>query len=314
MQIQQLRYLIAAAEEGSFRAAAKKLYVSQSALSVAIKELEQETNTTIFNRTTRGITLTAEGVELVGYARQIIEQADLMLTRYASNRQEGTRFSVSSQHYTIVIEAFGDFVDTHPADSFEYQLRETYTNEVIGDVSEGRSELGFIYLSNYNDRVITRALGEAGLSFKSLFVARPHVFVSEDDPLASQGSIELDELADMVRYEHEQGIESSSYYSEEPLSSIPSRRRIVLSDNGTLARLLREHKGYTIATGVFPTNEGLVPVPLDCDEIMNVGFVSRTDAKPTALREEFLRLLARRVLSYADTVEPSSTTFEYAEG
>lgn len=311
MQIQQLRYLIAAAEEGSFRAAAKKLYVSQSALSVSIKDLEQETNTTIFSRTTRGITLTSEGVELVGYARQIIEQADLMLNRYAPGRSDEVRFSVSSQHYSIVIEAFGDFIEAHPGSAFEYQLRETYTNEVISDVSEGRSEIGVIYLSNFNDRVINRALEAAGLEFKSLFVAQPHVFVGEGRPFAERDSIEPSELADMVRFEHEQGIESSSYYSEEPLSSIPNKRRVIVSDNGTLTRLLSEHDGYTIATGVFPTNSGVVPVPLETDEIMNVGYIARSEVHPSALRESFLGLLARRIMRYTDIVEPSSTVFDY---
>lgn len=310
MQLQQLRYLIAAAEYGSFRAAAQKLYVSQSSLSVAIKDLEQETGTTIFNRTSRGITLTNEGVELLGYAKQIIEQADLMLSRYSRDRAAETRFAVSSQHYSFVVEAFGDFIDAHDSEAYDFQLHETYTNEVISDVSEGRSEVGIIYLSNYNDRVITHALDSANLAFTSLFVAQPHVFVGAEHPMAGRTLVEPQELAAMTRYEHEQGIESSSYYSEEPLSTIPCKRRITLSDNGTLARLLSSHDGYTIATGVFPTTSGIVPVPLDTDEIMNVGLIARTGAEPSGLRQEFLRLLATRIMRYTDTIEPSSATFD----
>lgn len=313
MQLQQLRYLIAAAEYGSFRAAAQKLFVSQSSLSVAIKDLEQETGTTIFNRTSRGITLTNEGVELLGYARQIIEQADLMMSRYSRNRTDQARFAVSCQHYSFVVEAFGQFVDAHEDESYDFQLHETYTNEVISDVGEGRSEAGIIYLSNYNDRVITRALEAANLTFRSLFVVQPHVFVGKDHPLAKRDVVKPEELSGMTRYEHDHGIESSSYYSEEPLSTIPCSKRVTLSDNGTLARLLGEHDGYTIATGVFPTNSGIVPVPIETDEIMNVGLIEVADVEPSDLRREFLHLLACRILKYADTIEPSSTTFELAQ-
>lgn len=311
MQLQQLRYLIAAAECGSFRAAAAKLYVSQSSLSVAIKDLEQETATTIFNRTSRGITLTSEGAELLGYAKQIIEQADLMLSRYSRDRADETRFSVSSQHYSIIVEAFGDFLDAHVGEPFDLQLRETYTNEVISDVSEGRSDIGIIYLSNYNDRVIKRALDSASLSFLSLFVAQPHVLVSAHHPLAGHDIVSPEELSELTRFEHDQGIASSSYYSEEPLSTIPCKRRVTLSDNNTLAKLLSEHDGYTISTGVFPNYGGLKTIALDTDEIMNVGYVFRDDVEPGELREEFLTLVSRRIMAYADSVEPSSTAFDY---
>lgn len=311
MQLQQLRYLIAAAEYGSFRAAAGKLYVSQSSLSVAIKDLEREMGTTIFDRTSRGITLTGEGVELLGYAKQVVEQADLMLARYARGREDELRFSVSSQHYSIVVEAFGDFLDAHAGQPCDLKLRETYTNEIISDVASGRSQIGIVYLSNYNDRVIKHALDAAGLGFLSLFVAQPHVLVAGDHPLARGEQVSPEELAGLIRFEHEQGIESSSYYSEEPLSTIPCKRRVTLSDNNTLSKLLSEHDGYTISTGVFPTQAGLVSIPLDTDEIMNVGYIFRQGSETGALCDEFLKLVARRVMRYIDTVEPSSTVFDY---
>lgn len=311
MQLQQLRYLLAAAEHGSLRSAAQQLYVSQSSLSVAIKDLEQETGTTIFTRTSRGITLTNEGVELLGYARQIVEQADLMLSRYTQTDHKGTaRFSVSSQHYSLVAQAFKEFLAARNDEACDFALRETYTNQIIRDVQDGRSELGILYLSNHNDRVISRALESSGLRFTSLYVAHPHVFVGKDHPLATRSSIRMEELSGMYRFAHEQGVESSSYYAEEPLSGIPHKRSVTFSDNGTLASLLAALDGFTIATGVYPIESGLVPVPLETDEFMNVGYIERKNAVPSAFAQEFLRLLSLQIRAVDGQIEASSTVYD----
>lgn len=312
MQLQQLRYLIAAAQYGSFRAASQRLFVSQSSLSVAIKDLEQETGVSVFNRTSRGISITPEGAELLAYARRVIEQADLMEARYLHDGDAVVRFGVSSQHYGLVVEAFSDFVTQQRDEKCEFSLHETYTNEIIRNVQEGHSELGIIYLSNYNDRIITRALETADLRFASLFVAQPHAVVSKNHPLAAKESIALDELADYYRFEQEQGIESSSYYAEEPLSAIAHNRRIVVSDNGSLAALIASTDGYAISTGLLPASgSDLAAVPLDTDEFMNVGAIYRKSAQISPLAHRFLALLAQRIFDSEAPIEPSSLAFDY---
>jgi len=311
MQLQQLRYLIAAAEYGSFRAASQKLYVSQSSLSVAIKDLEQETGVSVFNRTSRGISLTTEGIELLGYARRIIEQANLMEARYARGNASSVRFSVSSQHYSLVVDAFADFVNERTDEACEFTLHETYTNEIIRNVQDSHSELGIIYLSNYNDRVMTRALNAAELSFTSLFVAQPHMVVRSGHPLAGRTSVQLDELDEFYRFEQEQGIESSSYYSEEPLSALAHSRKIVVSDNGSLASLIASTDGYALSTGVLPAaDDALLAVPLDTDEFMNVGIIRRKDTQESACAHRFLALLSRHILGSDAPIEPSSLVYD----
>ena len=109
----------------------------------------------------------------------------------------------------------------------------------------------------------------------------------------------------MVRYEHEQGASSSSYFSEEPLSAIPCKRRVRFSDNGSLARLLASSDGYTVATGVYPNEQGLVSVPVATSEYMQVGYIARKGAKPTQLGKAFLRELAQGIAACSDMIEPS---------
>ena len=104
MTLQQLRYLIAIANHGSISAAAHTLYVSQSSLSVAVRDIERETGVTIFERSNRGITLTSDGIELLGYARQVVEQADLMEQRYSGRGGEAALITVAV--YTVVFGAY----------------------------------------------------------------------------------------------------------------------------------------------------------------------------------------------------------------
>lgn len=305
MQIQQLRYLLVTAECTSLRAAAKRLFVSQSTLSAAIKDLEKETATTIFKRNSKGIYLTDEGAELLGYARQVVDQVDLMVNKYSRNREHELRFTVASQHYSLVVEAFGRFVDAHSNTNCNFFLNETTTDHIIADVRELRSEIGILYLSDFNERVMNRTFESAGLAFRPLYTAHPHVYFSADNPLAHKAEVSPEELFDQVRFEHEQGLFSSSFYSEEPLSNIPCKRRVRFSDNGSLSRMLAAHNGYNIATGVYPSTPGLVSVPVKTSEYMQVGYIFHNEAKLTKLCREFLTELAAGIAECADIIDPS---------
>ncbi len=310
MQIQQLRYLLVTAECTSFRAAAKRLFVSQSTLSEAIKDLEKETATTIFKRDSKGIYLTEEGAELLGYARQVVEQVDFMVSKYSGKREHELRFTVASQHYSLVVEAFGRFVEAHANENCNFFLNETSTDQIIDSVRAGRSEIGILYLSDYNDRVMKRAFDSAGLAFQPLFTAHPHVYVRSTDPLAARDQVSPEQLVDLVRYEHEQGLFSSSYYSEEPLSNISCTRRARFSDNGSLSRMLAAHGGYTIATGVYPSTPGLTSLPVKTSEYMQVGYISRANTPASSLCKAFLAQLASGIAACGSAIEPSPRVSE----
>lgn len=313
VQLQQLRYLLAAAESGSFREAAHRLYVSQSSVSVAVKDLEDETGVSIFERTSRGITLTNEGAELLDYARAVIEQASLLENRYArANRRDVPRLAVSSQHYSLVVDAFGDFARLHERGASSFSLRETHVSDIMRDVQELRSDLGIIYLSNHNDRVMGRALAEADLAFTSLYVARPHIIVHCDHPLAGKDSLTPADLKPYYRFEQAQGADGSSYFAEEPVLYEQHERRIEVTDNGTLSSLLANTNGFAIGTGAFIDEGRFSSIPLETDEIMNVGFITRKDARTSPLADEFLKLLASRILAFEGPIEISPVAYELA--
>lgn len=314
MTLQQLRYLIAVAERNSINAAARDLFISQSSLSVAVKELEEELGVTIFNRTSKGITLTLEGAELLGYARQVVEQADLMLGRYDKARPtRQSRLAVSSQHYAFAVRAFTEFVNDREEEGYEFVLRETRTADVIDDVLSFRSDIGILYLSAYNERVVGRRIEDEGLLFTSLFRANPHAFVREGHPLASRERLGIEELAPYPRLGFEQGPQSSLYYSEEPLASLPHSRTIVASDRATLTGLLRHTDGFLVSTGVRSDEmfDGIASIPIECDETMNVGYVTHAERRLSPLAEEYLDYLYRQVLS-SEGLRPSKAVLRHA--
>lgn len=294
MTLQQLKYLIEVARCGSFNAAAQQLYVSQSTLSMAVKELEQELGIEVFRRSNRGLTLTNDGTELLGYARQVIEQADLLENRYAHRDLAAHhRLAISTQHYAFSVRAFVDLVEECEEDAYDFVLRETRTGEIIDDVRDFRSEIGIIYLSSFNEHVLSRALEDANLAFTPLFEASVHVFVGSHHPLAARTSLKPADLADYPRYSFEQGTANSFYFAEEPLSSLPHARTITISDRGTLTNLLTSHDGYTLSTGVLSheMQTGITAIPLDVAETMRVGYLMHSERKPSALALRYIEKL-----------------------
>ena len=303
MTLQQLRYLIAIASHGSISAAAHTLYVSQSSLSVAVRDIERETGVTIFERSNRGITLTSDGVELLGYARQVVEQADLMAQRYSSRDRIGNqaqRLAITSQHYAFVVEAFLELTEEYEGDAYNFSLRETRTSEVIEDVRDFRSDLGVLYLSSFNESVIGHALEDANLSFNLLFSAQPHIFVSTGHPLAERGEVTLEDLTPYPRYAFEQGNANSFFYAEEPFAELPHDKRIAVSDRGTLSNLLAHHNGYTISTGVLSSemHSGIASVPLQTKELMRVGYIVHNERQLSDLAQRYIEKLSLFVEGY----------------
>jgi DNA-binding transcriptional LysR family regulator len=284
MTLQQLQYIIAIAEHGSISETAKRLYVAQPTLSSAVRTLEEEFGITIFHRSARGIALTPDGSEFLSYARQVVEQADLMHQHYGAPRQSKQRCSISSQHYAFVVDAFVRLVQRLSPESYQFTLRETRTHEIMEDVRNCNSELGILYLSSFNRRILLAMFEEYGLEFHSLSIAKPHVFLKKDHPLGKKATVTMEELAPYPFLSFEQGVHNSFYFAEELLPTIPHEKRIQVSDRATLFNLLRGVSGYTICSGMVSAElngSDIISVPLDTSETMEIGWLSNPKATPS---------------------------------
>ena len=235
MTLQQLRQVIAVADSGSMNEAAKRLYITQPSLSAAIKELEKEIGIEIFLRSNRGIVTTADGEEFLGYARQIVEQYQLMEDKYVNVGTRKKKFSVSMQHYTFAVEAFIHLAREYGMDTYEFAVKETKTMEIINDVRNQTSEIGVIYMNDFNSKVIGKILREDSLEFIPLFDCNIYVFMSKGNPLAGKDIIRMEELTDYPCLSFDQGERNSFYFSEEVLSTYDYKRIIKCDDRATSA-------------------------------------------------------------------------------
>ncbi|APF33487.1 transcriptional regulator [Microbacterium sp. TS-1] len=288
--LQQLQYFIEVAAEGSISAASDLLYVAQPTMSAAMKDLEARVGRDLLVRSARGVTLTTDGVEFLGYARQVVEQAELLEQRYLGRPPSRRLLGVSTQHYSFAVDAFVRMVRSTGAPEYEFSLRETRTWDIIEDVRTLRSELGILFRNDFNRNVIDKLLRDSGLAFHPLFVAEPHIFVSRRNPLAARARATLDDLADLPRLTFDQGANNSFYFAEEILSTLSSKQEIRVSDRATIFNLMIGLDGYTISTGIISDDldPEIVAVPLDVDERIEIGWIGRTAVPLTEQAQRYL--------------------------
>ena len=303
MKLQQLRYVIKVAETGSISHAAQRLFLAQPSLSKAISDLESEMGVRIFNRSRTGVTLTEEGTRFLAYARQVVEQADLLEQQYKGGEALKRAFAVSAQHYSFVVSAFVALVKEYDKSRYEFALRESTTAGIIDDVRTQRSELGVIYRSSFNREVLGNVVHGAGLAFEPLFEATPHVFVSATSPLARKDRVSMADLAPYPRLTYDQGIENSFYFAEELHITEEVDRSIVVTDRATLFNLVIGLNGYTICSGILSRDlngDQIVAVPLDSPERMELGYLYRPERPLTPLAQRYLELMKADVAPWRD--------------
>lgn len=292
LTIQQLKYAVAAAEKGTMSEAAQSLFLAQPSLTKAIKDLERELQITIFHRTNKGVLVTNEGEEFLGYARQVLQQVGLIEEKYMDGKTLKQIFSVSAQHYSFAVNAFVDVIQAFGNQSYDFTLRETQTFEIIQDVSRLKSEVGVLYLSRENENIIHKLIAENGLVFETLFTAAPHIFISFKHPLANQAQITLEDLKPYPYLCFEQGDYNAFYFSEEILSTVPREMTIKVRDRATL---------FNLAVGLNSTGiiskelngENIIARPLAIEEQIRVGTVTRKNMTLSRLGTAYMEALKR---------------------
>ncbi len=294
MTLQQLKYIVTIADKGKISEAAAELFISQPSLTNAVHEVEDELGFSVFNRTNRGIALTDHGRKFLAYARQVVEQMSMLENTFLNEKMTKQHFQVSAQHYSFVVNAFVELLKEYDFQQYDVTLRECRTVEIIDDVRNARSQLGVLYLSDFNERLIRKTLKENHLDYYELFTASPHVFISAEHPLASKKLIELSDLEEYPRLSFEQGDNNSFFFSEELLSTMSMKKEIRVSDRATLFNLLIGMNGYTISSGIISkalNGENIISKRLNVDETMHVGYIMRTGERLGSLASRYIEIL-----------------------
>lgn len=301
MTIQQIRYAIAIADAGSYSRAAEILYVAQPSLTNSIKELENELGIRIFYRGGKGVTLTPEGEDFIPYAIQVYNQYESLLDRFGGKGQVKKKFGVSAQHYSFATKAFVELVKKYDVSEYEFALRETRTKEVIEHVARQKSEIGILYLSDFNRAVMTRLFKSNNLEFVKLIECRAYVYLWKGHPLAAEKSINLDQLSKYPCLMFEQGEAGSFYFSEEILSTNDYPQIIWTSDRATNLNLMVGLNAFTLCSGIIceelnGSDYKAVPYKDDSNNpnsIMEIGYLKKEGAPLTVIAEEYVSEVKR---------------------
>lgn len=291
MTLAQLRYIITVADTGSMNEAAKALFISQPSLSQSVKELETEIGVELFRRSNRGVVVTQEGAEFLGYARQVVEQYGLIESRYIDRTNVKKKFGVSMQHYAFAVNAFVEMVKQFGFDKYEFAIRETKTYEVIEDVKNFRSEIGILFINEFNQKVLEKLITESELEFNPLMECGIYAYMWKGNPLAKKKEVTLKELEDYPCLAFEQGSYNSFYFAEEVLSTYEYKQLIRANDRATLLNLMKGLNGYTLCCGIICevlNGEEYCAVRLRSKERMTIGYIKRKRMTLSPLGEKYL--------------------------
>lgn len=290
MTLQQLKYALTIADRGSMNEAAKQLFLSQPSLSETIKELENEIGLDIFLRSNRGIVITPEGEEFLSYAKQVIDQYELLQSKYIEKNIK-KKFSVSTQHYTFAVKAFVETVKQIGMEHYEFAVHETTTASVIENVKNFKSEIGVLYQNDFNEKVLNKMFKENGLEFVELFSCDTFVYIWKGHPLAKQKVISMEELDEYPCLSFDQGKNNSLYLAEEMKSTYEYKRLIKANDRATLLNLMVGLDAYTLCSGIICEDlngSDYCAIPLAETEKMRIGYIKRKGAKVSHIGEIYI--------------------------
>lgn len=296
MTLVQLKYVITVSGQNSLNDAAKVLFISQPSLSSAIRSLEKEIGFDIFIRSKNGITLTTRGAEFIGYAKSVMEQYELLDAKFISQTEVKKTFGVSMQHYTFAVNAFVELVKQYGMDEYEFEVHETKTHEVIEDVKNRKSEIGILYLNDFNKNVLSKLFSEYNLQFQPLLECGVYVYMWKGHPLANRNEIALEELEEYPCLGFAQGEHNSFYFAEEVLSTYQYKRFIRANDRATLLNLMVGLNGYTLCSGIICEDlngKDYCAVKLKSEEKMIIGYISRKDAALSMIGQRYLEEIAK---------------------
>ena len=298
MTLQQLRYVIEVAKTGSMNVAAKQLFVSQPSLSMAIRELENDVHISIYERTTKGVVITAEGEEFLGYARQIINQVELLEDKYIEAGQIKKKFGVSAQHYSFAVKAFVEMVKGFDMDKYEFAIREARTHDVIHDVVTGKSEIGILYTNEFNEKVLNKIFKDNQLEFIHLFTCQGYAYLWKNHPLAGKKVIALEELQDYPCLSFEQGDNNSFYFAEEILSTYDFKKIIKSNDRATNLNLMVGLNAFTLCSGIICeelNGSDYIAVKLAEEVTMDIGYIKRAHMNISEIGELYIEEIKKYV-------------------
>lgn len=292
MNIQQLRYVVAIANSGTFREAAEKMYVSQPSLSISVRDLEKELGFKIFRRTSSGTFLTRRGMEFYEKAQELVKGFDVFQNQYANPEEEKKEFSISSQHYDFLPPLITQFSVLYPENK-DFRIFESTTVQILDEVAQGHSELGIIYLNKQNTKGIMQRVDKLGLEVIDLIPFQTHIYLRKGHPLAKKESLVMDDLAHLPTVRFTQEKDEYLYYSENFVDTSSSSQLFNVTDRATLNGILERTDAYATGSGFLDSQSvnGITVIPLIDDLDNKMVYVKREEVDLSPVAEKFVQVM-----------------------
>ena len=292
MNIQQLRYVVAIANSGTFREAAEKMYVSQPSLSISVRDLEKELGFKIFRRTSSGTFLTRRGMEFYEKAQDVVKGFDIFQNQYASPEEEKKEFSISSQHYDFLPPLMTEFSIRYPENK-NFRIFESTTVQILDEVAQGHSELGIIYLNRQNTKGIMQRVDKLGLEVVDLIPFQTHIYLRKGHPLANNKKLVMEDLAQLPTVRFTQEKDEYLYYSENFVDTSSSSQMFNVTDRATLNGILERTDAYATGSGFLDSQSvnGITVIPLEDNLDNKMVYVKREEMDLSPVAEKFVEVM-----------------------
>ena len=292
MNIQQLRYVVAIANSGTFREAAEKMYVSQPSLSISVRDLEKELGFKIFRRTSSGTFLTRRGMEFYEKAQELVKGFDVFQNQYANPEEEKKEFSISSQHYDFLPPLITQFSVLYPENK-DFRIFESTTVQILDEVAQGHSELGIIYLNKQNTKGIMQRVDKLGLEVVDLIPFQTHIYLRKGHPLAKKEFLVMEDLAHLPTVRFTQEKDEYLYYSENFVDTSSSSQLFNVTDRATLNGILERTDAYATGSGFLDSQSvnGITVIPLIDDLNNKMVYVKRGEVDLSPVAEKFVQVM-----------------------
>lgn len=292
MNIQQLRYVVAIANSGTFREAAEKMFVSQPSLSISVRDLEKELGFKLFHRTSSGTVLTKRGMEFYEQALELVKRFDSFEHLYSQETDERDEFSISGQHYDFLAAMITEFSKQY-SEYKNLRIFESTTVQILDEVAQGHSELGIIYLNKANTKGIVQKLDKLGLEYEVLIPFKTHLYLRKGHPLLDQPTIKRSDLAGLPTVRFTQEKEAYLYYSENFFDTSDSSQTFNVTDRATLNGILERTDAYATGSGFLDGDSvfGITVVPISDAEDNQMVYIKRNDTELSQVGERFVEVM-----------------------
>ncbi len=292
MNIQQLRYVVAIANSGTFREAAEKMFVSQPSLSISVRDLETELGFKIFNRTSSGTVLTRRGMDFYEKALNLVKGFDSFENQYLQSEDEKEEFSVSSQHYDFLPPLMVAFSETY-SEHKNLRIFESTTVQILDEVSQGFSEIGIIYINSSNHKGIGQKLHKLGLEVVDMIDFKTHIYLRKGHPLAQKEQLELADLEGLPTVRFTQEKEEYLYYSENFFDTSNASKTFNVTDRATLNGILERTDAYATGSGFLDSQSvhGITVIPVNDGQANRMVYVKRQNQELSQVAEKFVRVM-----------------------